>query len=209
MTGERRDGDGAGPLIVVMGVSAAGKSTVGAGLARELAVRFVDADDLHTPANRAKMAAGIPLDDADRGPWLDLVGAELARAALASATPASAALLSTAPAGSALARAELAAAGRDGSGLVIACSALRRAYRDQLRGHAPETYFLHLDGSPALLAERARGRASHFMPSGLLASQLATLEPLGADEAGARLDVAEPVASLIADAALLARPPRD
>lgn len=162
-------GDVGGPLVVVMGVSAAGKSTVGAGLARALGIPFLDADDLHPPANREKMAAGQPLDDQDRRPWLELVGAELAAA-------------------------------RRGSGLVIACSALRRAYRDQIRGHAPEAFFLHLDGSAALLAERAGSRTGHFMPSALLASQLATLEPLGPDEAGARLDVAAPVAALIAAA---------
>jgi carbohydrate kinase (thermoresistant glucokinase family) len=138
--------------IVVMGVSAAGKSSVGRALAHELGLEFVDADDLHSPANVAKMAAGVPLDDDDRRPWLDAVGARLSTAH---------------------------------AGIVIACSALRRAYRDRIRTTAPETVFVHLTGTPELLAERAAARSGHFMPPALLASQLAILEPLGSDEVGA------------------------
>jgi carbohydrate kinase (thermoresistant glucokinase family) len=140
------------PLVVVMGVSGAGKSTVGIALADLLTVRFVDADALHPPANVAKMAAGTSLTDADRWPWLDLVGAALADA-------------------------------RE-SGLVVACSALKRAYRDRLRAAAPGVQFVHLDVPRTTLAERVMARPGHFMPPSLLDSQLDILEPLGPDEAG-------------------------
>lgn len=152
--------------MCVMGVSAAGKSTVGTALALTLGVPFVDADDLHSDANRAKMAAGIPLTDDDRWPWLDAVGARL--------------------------RDE-----RD-SGLVVACSALRRAYRDRIREAAPGVVFVHLTGTPELLAARAGARTDHFMPPALLVSQLATLEPLEDDEAGLVADVAAPAGALVA-----------
>lgn len=158
------------PLIVVMGVSAAGKSSVGVALSAELGIPFLDADDLHPQANVAKMAAGIPLDDDDRRPWLDAVAARLADA------------------------------GHDG-GLVVACSALRRAYRDRLRAGAPSLLLVHLDGSSELLQSRAAARQGHFMPSSLVASQLATLEPLGADERGVVVDVALGVDEIARDAA--------
>ncbi|MGR2752304.1 gluconokinase [Agromyces arachidis] len=143
--------------IVVMGVSGAGKTSVGVALADRLGLRFVDADDLHPAANVAKMRAGTPLDDADRMPWLDLVGAALAEAA--------------AP------------------GIVVACSSLRRAYRDRLRVTAPGTAFVALEGDPELLAERIGGRTGHFMPAALLDSQLAAYEAPGADERAVRVDV--------------------
>ncbi|MEW2010906.1 MULTISPECIES: gluconokinase [Microbacterium] len=136
--------------IVVMGVSGVGKTTVGRELAQRRAVPFIDADDLHGPANVAKMRSGTPLDDADRWPWLDRVGDHLA------------------------------AAGE----VVVACSALRRAYRDRLRARAPGTWFVSLVGSPARIAAQIDGRTGHYMPPDLLRSQLDTLEPLGADEAG-------------------------
>lgn len=160
----------AAPAVVVMGVSAAGKSTVARALADRLGCPFVDADDLHPAANVAKMAAGEPLTDVDRGPWLDLVGAALAR-------------------------------GAEAGGIVIACSALRRAYRDRLRATAPHAVFIHLDGTPELLAQRALARVGHFMPPALLASQLALLEPLAADERGVVLDVARTVPDLVDAAA--------
>jgi carbohydrate kinase (thermoresistant glucokinase family) len=161
--------NGDGPLVCVMGVSAAGKSTVGSALAEVLGVTFVDADDLHSDANRTKMASGVALTDDDRGPWLDAVGARFA-----AARPA---------------------------GLVVACSALRRDYRDRIRAVAPDVVFVHLDGSRELLAARAAARTDHFMPPALLESQLATLEPLEADEAGLVVDVAVPPADLVVDVA--------
>ena len=153
------------PLIVVMGVSGSGKSTVGVALAERLGIAFTDADGLHPAANVAKMRDGVPLTDDDRWPWLDAVGAELAA--------------------------------YDGRGLVVACSALRRAYRDRLRGPAPRTSFLHLTGERELLAARMAGRDGHFMPPALLESQLNTLEPLDDDEDGLTLDVAAPVEELV------------
>ena len=140
----------AAPLVVVMGVSGSGKSTVGALLAERLGVPFADADDLHPPANVAKMTAGRPLDDDDRAPWLALVGTHLA--------------------------------GARSTGLVMACSALKRHYRELIRDAAPETVFVHLHGSRELLAERMGARTGHFMPTALLDSQLATLEEPGEDE---------------------------
>ncbi len=158
---------GSPPLVCVMGVSAAGKSTVGIALAAVLGVPFEDADDLHSAANRAKMASGTPLTDDDRRPWLDAVGARLHE--------------------------------RRSSGLVMACSALRRAYRDRIRAAAPGVVFVHLHGSRELLASRAAARTDHFMPPELLDSQFATLEPLGSDERGLTVDVALPVPQLVAE----------
>lgn len=148
------------PLVVVMGVSAAGKSTAGRLLAERLGTDYLDADDLHPTSNRAKMSAGTPLTDEDRMPWLDRVGDELAA--------------------------------RSTSGAVIACSALRRIYRDRIRARVPGVVFVHLHGSDELLAERAAARTDHFMPPSLLQSQLDTLEPLTPDEFGLTVDVAPP-----------------
>jgi carbohydrate kinase (thermoresistant glucokinase family) len=134
-----------------MGVSGSGKSTVGALLAAELNVPFVDADDLHPLANKAKMAAGTPLTDEDRWPWLALVGLALAQPT---------------------------------DGVVVACSALKRGYRDAIRAAAPDARFVYLEVPASVLAERMHNRVGHFMPASLLDSQLATLEPLQADEAG-------------------------
>jgi carbohydrate kinase (thermoresistant glucokinase family) len=156
------------PRLIVMGVSGCGKTTIGDLVARELGVRFLDGDSLHPVENVAKMAAGTPLTDDDRWPWLAIVGSELA------------------------------AAGSDG--LVLACSALRRSYRDAIRAQAPDTVFLHLHGSRQVLGSRLEGRSGHFMPAALLESQLATLEPLGPDEAGVVADIAAPVAEVVRDA---------
>jgi gluconokinase len=147
-----------------MGVSGSGKSTVGAALAQRLRVPFVDADTLHPPANIAKMAAGEPLNDDDRYPWLEKVGEWLAG---------------------------------HHSGGVVSCSALKRKYRDQLRVHCPQVEFLHLSGSPELISSRLAARSGHFMPAALLRSQLDTLEPLGADEAGVTVDIGQDVDAII------------
>ena len=146
------------PSVVVMGVSAAGKSTVARLLADRLGTDFLDADDLHPASNRAKLSSGTPLTDEDRMPWLDRAGEELAL--------------------------------RTASGAVIACSALRRLYRDRIRARVPDAVFVHLHGSDSLLAERAVGRTGHFMPPSLLRSQLDTLEALETDEVGVTVDVA-------------------
>lgn len=152
--------------IVVMGVSGAGKSTVGRALADRLALPFIDGDDLHPAENVQKMASGIPLTDADRDPWLGRVGSSLHEGA---------------------------------GGRVIACSALKRSYRDVIRAAEPEVVFVELDGSKQLLAGRLHQRANHFMPAALLDSQLNTLEPLGADETGVRVDISRGVDDLVDD----------
>lgn len=145
--------------LVVMGVSGTGKSTVAKALQERLGWTLTEGDDLHPETNVAKMAAGIPLEDADRWPWLDVIAAWTS----AQAT--------------------------EGHSTIVTCSALRRAYRDRLAGAAAGTVFVHLVGSPDLLAERMGARKGHFMPASLLASQLRTLEPLEADEPGFTVDV--------------------
>ncbi|WP_435527707.1 gluconokinase [Microbacterium aurantiacum] len=161
------------PVIVVMGVSGCGKSTIASLLAARLGRVYLDADDLHSPAAIAKMASGMPLTDDDRGPWLERVGARIAEGE------------------------------ESGFRTVVACSALRRRYRDTIRTQAGvPVFFVHLTGANELLAERMRARTGHYMPASLLASQLTTLEPLQEDEAGTALDIA--AADDIAAAALRA-----
>jgi carbohydrate kinase (thermoresistant glucokinase family) len=150
------------PGIVVMGVAGCGKSTIGERLADAMSGDFVDADTLHPAANKMKMASGQPLTDDDRWPWLNVVGGVFREAGAESAT-------------------------------VVACSALRRVYRDLIRASAGRPLvFVHLAGSTELHAERLDARAGHFMPPTLLTSQLSTLEPLEADEAGVIVDIADP-----------------
>ncbi|MFD9389278.1 gluconokinase [Streptomyces sp. NPDC060000] len=146
-----------------MGVSGSGKSTVGLLLAQRLGVPFLEADDVHPAANRAKMAAGHPLDDEDRRPWL-LSVAEWIR----EATDA-------------------------GQGGVVACSALKHAYRDVFRGADAGVWFLYLALDRAAADRRVAGRVDHFMPARLVDSQYAALEPLRSDESGLTVDaVADP-----------------
>lgn len=165
-------GDAVAPAwrVVVMGVSGCGKSTVGRGMAERLGVNFVEGDALHSEQNVARMAAGIPLTDADRHGWLQAVAEQLSHATAAA------------------------------SGVVVSCSALKRAYRDLLRAGAPDLRFVFLHGSPALLAERMASRSGHYMPPSLLQSQLQTLEPPGRDEAAIALDIAMPPAALVDEA---------
>jgi len=135
-------------IIVLMGVSGSGKTTVGQILARRLGWEFLDADDLHPAANVEKMRRGEPLTDADREPWL---------AALRDRIDA--------------------VCDRDDD-LVLACSALKHRYRDYLRADAPGCVrFVYLEGSEELLRERLANRKGHFMPPGLLHSQFEALEP--------------------------------
>jgi len=164
MTGPARDAPSA---LVVMGVCGAGKTTVGALLAERLGAPFVEADRLHSPENVAKMAAGRPLSDDDRWPWLDAVGAEARR--------------------------------RSGAnGVVVACSALRRSYRERLAAALGRPRFVHLCGSEELLRARMAARRGHFMPTSLLDSQLATLEPPGAEENALAVDVGMPPEAIVA-----------
>ena len=144
-------------VVIVIGVSGSGKSTVGLALADALEVPFLDGDELHPEANIAKMSAGRPLDDEDRLPWL---------AALA-------------------ARVGAMAAGRGG---VIACSALKRKYRDALASAAPTVRFLQLALDPAVALARVAGRPGHFMPGSLVESQFSEFEPLQPGERGITVD---------------------
>ncbi|MEP6740149.1 MAG: gluconokinase [Caldimonas sp.] len=154
--------------VVVMGVSGSGKSTIAVGIASALGLHFIDGDSLHTPASVAKMRAGTPLQDEDRWPWLDRIGASLADAA------------------------------RWPPGLVVACSALKRAYRDRIRGATPGVRFVFLDGSADLIGARMAERAGHYMPSTLLASQLGTLEVPGDDEPDVlRLGIEPPASEIV------------
>jgi gluconokinase len=148
-------------IVVVMGVSGAGKTRIGRDVARRLGWTFIEGDDLHTEANRRKMAAGTPLTDDDRWPWLDRL-CEAARGIEA-----------------------------DGGSVVIACSALRRAYRDRLRGAGRDVWFVHLSGERAVIAERMAARRDHYMPPGLLDSQIATLEVPGRDEGVMTFDISQ------------------
>ena len=153
--------------VVLMGVSGCGKSTVGEGLAERLGWRFVEGDSLHPPENVAKMAAGQPLDDADRAGWLATLADLLAQAREA------------------------------GQGLVISCSALKRAYRDRLRAGDAQTLFVHLDGSPEVIAARIAARTHQYMPASLLESQFAALQPPAPDEQALTLSVLQPPAEQI------------
>lgn len=165
----------AAPVVVVMGPAGAGKSLIGAELARELGIAFLDADTLHSAAAREKMAAGQGLTDADRAPWLERVSTVLSGASTS------------------------------GVGLVLACSALKRSYRDQFRLSAPDLYVIELDATPEVLSERLRSRSSHFVTVDLLPSQLEDLEPLGADERGARIDSMRAPAAVVTDAIRIVR----
>ena len=153
-------------MVVVMGVCGSGKTSVGRLVAEKMGWEFIEGDDLHPEANRRTMAAGTPLTDEDRWPWLDRIVAEMRRA------------------------------GGDGRSAVVACSALRRSYRDHLRRGDDEVRFLHLTGAPALLRTRIRQREGHFMSAGLLDSQLVTLEPADSGEDIHDIDVAADVGTV-------------
>ena len=151
--------------IVLMGVAGAGKSTVMAELAARLGWRTLEGDSIHPPANVAKMAAGRPLTNEDREPWLAAIAAWIGGAAEA------------------------------GEPSIVTCSALRRRYRDVLRAAGGGVIFVHLVVPAEALATRMAGRAGHFMPPDLLASQLELLEPL-AGESGFSVDATRPPAAI-------------
>jgi len=159
--------------VVVMGVASTGKSVVGARLAERLDLPFVEGDDHHPPANIDKMTAGVPLTDEDRIPWLTALADLLAKSRAA------------------------------GESSVLTCSALRRTYRDLLRGQTglAGVFFVHLDAPVEVLRERMTRRDRHFMPTSLLQSQLDTLEPLQADEYGVRVDVSGSLDEVVGAAA--------
>ena len=157
-------------LVVVMGVSATGKTAVGERLAAELGVDFLEGDSFHPEANIEKMSCGIPLTDEDRQPWLKALADEIDRHA------------------------------KRGESVVVTCSALRRSYRDLLRAGAPEIFFVHLHAPFDVLEKRMAHRTKHFMPTSLLQSQFDTLEPLQDDEVGAVVDVSPPLDEVVAEA---------
>jgi gluconokinase len=164
--------------IIVMGVSGSGKSTIGALLAERLGWPFADADGFHPAENVAKMAAGTPLTDEDRWPWLDAIAAHIG------------------------------AARQAGRPVVVACSALRRAYRDRLRAGHGDLIFLHLSGAPEVIAARQAARQGHFMPPSLMASQFATLEDTGDEADAVAVSVADTPQAVV-DAAMVALSPFD
>jgi gluconokinase len=150
MTTEERRRQGAGAqalVIVLMGVSGSGKTTVGKLLAQALGAEFAEGDAYHPPQNVDKMRHGIPLEDADRWPWLERLSAQIDRWLSAGAT------------------------------VVLACSALKQSYRDMLAKGRPGVRFVHLEGDKALIRQRLNRRRGHYMPATLLDSQLAALEP--------------------------------
>lgn len=140
-------------IVLVMGVSGSGKTTIGERLAARLGCGFSDADQFHSPANKAKMSRGIALTDADRQPWLLAI------------------------------RAAMDEQRRQGRDHVFACSALKRRYRELLRGADDDLRLVYLQGPPDLLARRLRQRKGHFFAPELLADQLDTLEPPNPGEA--------------------------
>lgn len=140
--------------LVVMGVSGSGKTTVATGVAKRLGWEFAEGDDFHPPANVQKMGSGRPLDDDDRWPWLRTLAALIGERE------------------------------QTGGSVVLTCSALKRSYRDLLRDGHPSVWFAHVTADAELLRQRVAARRGHYMPSSLLDSQLASLEPLADDEPG-------------------------
>jgi gluconokinase len=155
--------------LVVMGVSGSGKSTIADELAKRLGWTFADGDRFHPASNVAKMSAGQPLTDEDRWPWLQAIGAEVDRACAA------------------------------GEPTVIACSALKRVYRDVLVHGRDDVRIVFLSGTQDLIAGRLAARKGHFMPPGLLASQFRTLESPGISENPVVVSIEAPVETIVDD----------
>ena len=153
--------------VIVMGVSGSGKTSVGRAMAERWGDEFIESDELHTAGDIHKMAAGIPLNDDDRWPWLRTIGDQLRAAAQANRST------------------------------ITACSALKRDYRDLLREYAPSAFFVELDGPIDVIRDRVLSRHHEFMPPSLLESQYAALEPLGTDEFGMRVDVTLSVEEIV------------
>ena len=157
--------------LVVMGVAGSGKSTLAAALSQQVGWACAEADQFHPESHIAKMTQGIPRQDEDRWPWLQSI------------------------------RDWMTAQAAEGKSTVLTCSALKHSYRQLLSEAEGTVVFIHLDGDPALLGERMRGREGHFMPVTLLPSQLATLEPLTQEElesGSLRLDIARSPEELVA-----------
>lgn len=146
-------------VVVMMGVSGIGKTTIGRRLAEALGYGYAEGDSYHPVANVEKMRSGTPLEDSDRWPWLAAMAADIDRWLT------------------------------DGTGMVLACSALKRAYRDILIGARSDVHLVQLTGEESLIRSRIEARRDHYMPPALLLSQLATLEPPTADERPIVVDV--------------------
>lgn len=159
--------DAPAKVLVVMGVSGVGKTAVGRAVAERLGWAFQEGDALHPASNIANMSAGRPLTDADRWPWLDAVAVWIDRQLTAKACG------------------------------VITCSALRRAYRERIVGERPAVRIVHLKASEPVIAERLIARVGHFMPPGLLRSQLETLEEPTADEHPIVVDASQPFDAIV------------
>ena len=155
--------------LIVMGVSGSGKSTIGDKLAERLGWSYEDGDRFHPASNVAKMSAGQPLTDEDRWPWLQAIADEIDRICMA------------------------------GGHAVIACSALKRVYRDVLVHGRSDVRIIFLDGTQELIGGRLAERKGHFMPPGLLASQFKTLEPPGPAENPVNVSIDAPVETIIDD----------
>src|SRR5690606_38350746 len=156
-------------VLVLMGVSGSGKTTIGKAVAARLGWPFEEGDDLHPAANIAKMRAKIPLTDADRRPWLEKIAARIDEWR------------------------------QTGTGGIISCSALKRSYRDFLAAGRPEVRFVYLHGEESLIAARLSARKGHFMPADLLASQFATLEKPASDEPAITVDISPPPETIAAE----------
>jgi carbohydrate kinase (thermoresistant glucokinase family) len=155
-------------IIVLMGVSGAGKTTIGTRLAARLGARFLEGDRFHPEANVAKMSRGLALDDADRIPWLERLAGELR------------------------------ACRENGASAVLACSALRRAYREILADGRRDVKLVYLRGEMLLIRDRLRCRTTHFMPASLLDSQFAALEEPGAEEGAVTVDISGDPEAIVA-----------
>ena len=163
-------------IVVVMGVSGSGKTVAGAALAEALGGRFIEGDQYHPPANISRMASGQPLRDEDRWSWLDAIAVEIADA------------------------------DREGGVLIVACSALKRIYRDRLRRASGRILFVYLEIDREEAAARVSARKGHFMPASLIDSQFAALEPPTPDEGALKLDATRDPADLAALVAAVALP---
>ena len=157
-------------IIIVMGVSGSGKTTVAQGIATAMGWEFAEGDAFHPEANIAKMSSGHPLTDEDRWPWLRAIGAWID------------------------------SHGRSGTSAVITCSALRQVYRDILREGRPTVRFVHVTADPELIEDRMEHRHGHFMPASLLPSQLATLEDPASEPGVCTLDVEATPEAIVAAA---------
>ncbi|MBO6897909.1 MAG: gluconokinase [Shimia sp.] len=162
--------DRAPRALIVMGVSGVGKTTVARALADRIGGRYIEADAFHPPENIAAMAAGTPLTDAMRHPWLEALSDALRQARTS----------------------------QPNTPVVVACSALKRSYRDVLRTQNPDALIVYLAAVPEVIRARITARTDHFMPPSLLDSQLSTLEPPASDEACLTVDASRTPEEIVA-----------